>query len=324
MQSFGSKKVNSRDNRGYSSSSVVSLGVRNTDAKDFRVLKNWHIAAAVVHGLSFVGILVAFLITGGFFGDEERTARHDWTHLFSDVLRFDKLQNSANLTTSVCQIQASEESHVYFRKLNISGYNPLQVLLFMPLVTLTFHLVQAALCAQDYPKASQYLRQLKRGVNWVRWFEYSISATLMTWLVAQAIGVSNFHVVFLVAVIGNVSLQMNGYLHERMFASFVESKGSSGRPCQDRSKWVPMGNGFVIFVGQWLVMVCYLVRTVNISNGSIAMYTVNFVTFALFPLVQFLFTCRVFTNWRNYEIAFIVISMVSKLSLDLLYVSLAV
>lgn len=246
---------------------VVAEVLKHRETENFKWLTTWHIVAAVVHGLSFLAILIGYFATDG--------------PKFESILTSDVFTNQTTVT-------------------EISKYNPVWVLMFMPFITSTFHAGQAFGTSGG---ESWYTRDIQNGINMVRWIEYSITATLMTWIVAQLCGITNIYLVFLLAVVGNVVLQWHGYFFEL-------NKGCS-----------PMFNGFVLFTGQWSILACYFSRTIIANDGAPWFVWVSFfgllVTYLLFPLIQILYYYKKFVdNWYKYEFYFILLSLVSKLLLD--------
>jgi hypothetical protein len=259
---------------------------KNTDGK-MRELSYYHWAACAVHLISFIVILAFFLTQ-----DTEFTA-----HLVSDTF----------ITNSTAEDAASQVGvNVY------SSYELFWVLVFMPLITALFHAAQACLSMGWIGKLGRrYVSDIKNGVNLVRWIEYSITATLMTWIIAQLCGITNVFLVFLLAVVGNVVLQWHGYFFELTMKhqSWIE-------------RWSPMISGFMLFFGQWSILACYFFRTINAVGADAVPWFVyvSFFgmlgTFLLFPLVQFLFAVNTIKTWFWYELGFIILSLFSKLLLD--------
>lgn len=258
-----------------------------TDSKEFFWLFRWHLIAAAVHGGSFIALLALYLVRKA--NDEDTLS----SRLFSDTV------NDGALTIK-----------------DLGGYDLTIVLLFMPALTAVFHLIQAFLCRPG-EKIVGYLRDVTKGVNWVRWAEYSITASLMTWIVAQLSGITNVFLLWLLAVVSNVALQWHGYLHERFFMDNLKAY-------KKWSNWAPMLNGSVIFLGQWSILLCYFIRTIK---GAHVLWFVwaafigMLVTFSFFPALLIFYAYRrkhkcFIVNWFHYEVAFIVLSLVSKLALD--------
>ena len=315
---------------------------------NFRWLTIWHFVAAGVHVVSFLALLIAYLIIG--------TDKSFAPQLYSDTLQFDNGTVDNKLLEDA------------------SGYSLATVLLFMPAITSLFHIGQGFGTMRygtiRYESAytrrlssgrltrDDWLIRLTRGVNWVRWLEYSITASLMTWIVAQLSGITNVYLLWLLAIVCNVALQWHGFLYELNFESSPDSTRAgnykkdvfgnmewreldSGEEPEQRETFdaplrqrVPMLNGFVIFLGQWSILWCYFLRTINTSEEGAPWFVYTsflglFITFLLFPMVQILYVrrnssgalgglarCIRLTDWYAYEFAFIVLSAFSKLFLD--------
>lgn len=256
----------------------------------------WHVIAAILHGVSFLFLL------GLYLGNGENAIKGI---LVNDTFVFD-------------------EKDIVLER--VAEYDLALVLLPMPALTSLFHIIQAVL-SRDVPTDQdldwfenlqrRYMHAVKRGVNIVRWLEYSITAGLMTWIIAQLSGITNVYLTVLLAAVGNVTLQCHGYLHERFF---MDDKLAY----KNWTNWIPFINGFVIFGGQWSILLAYFISTVNASGDSGVPWFVwvSFIglisTFLSFPFVQILYARRWLgvKNWFQYELAFIILSMVSKLLLD--------
>lgn len=305
---------------------------------NFRWLTIWHFVAAGVHGLSFLALLIVYLIIG--------TDKSFAPQLYSDTLQFDNGTVDNKLLEDA------------------SGYSLAIVLLFMPAITSVFHIGQGfgTMRYETVRKTplsrDDWLVRLTRGVNWVRWLEYSITASLMTWIVAQLSGITNVYLLWLLAVVCNVALQWHGFFYELNFESPPDNtqagkykkdvfgnmewkKLDSGDEPEQRETFdaplrqrAPMLNGFVIFLGQWSILWCYFLRTVSASEEGAPWFVYMsffglFFTFLTFPMVQILYVrrnssgalgglarCIRLTDWYAYEFAFIVLSAFSKLFLD--------
>ena len=262
-------------------------------------LVGWHVFAAVLHGGSFLALLILYFV----FGENALQG-----FLVRDTFDFDEKQI------------VLEKPYKYDLAL---------VLLPMPALTSLFHIIQAVLSRDslidEYSKDSdwieklqdRYLSAVKRGVNAVRWLEYSITAGLMTWIIAQLSGITNLYLVILLAAVGNVTLQCHGYMHERLFMD-------NELAYKNWNNWIPFINGSVIFLGQWAILAAYFITNVDASGVSNVPWYVwvsflgLFFTFGLFPWVQICYARRWLgvKNWFKYEWWFIFLSIVSKLLLD--------
>lgn len=262
-------------------------------------LVGWHVFAAVLHGGSFLALLILYFVLG------ENALQGI---LVSDTFDFD-------------------EKQVVLEKLD--EYDLALVLLPMPALTSLFHIIQAVLSRDTSmyqglregnwieKLQDRYLSAVKRGVNAIRWLEYSITAGLMTWIITQLSGITNVYLAVLLAAVGNVTLQCHGYMHERLFMD-------NELAYKNWNNWIPFINGSVIFLAQWAILGAYFGTNVAASGVSNVPWFVYvsffglFFSFLGFPLVQICYARRWLgiKNWFRYEWYFIVLSIVSKLFLD--------
>ena len=136
----------------------------------------------------------------------------------------------------------------------------------------------------------------------------------MTWVIAQLVGITNLFLLLAVAVLGNILLQLQGHLMEEMNVKHKE---------RGRVNWWPTIIGWAIFVGQWACILTYfIVPAVSDPVGPPTFVWVIViglvVIFAVFGLVQLLH----YVGWPRWlastygvEIAYIVLSLTSKLFL---------
>lgn len=179
-----------------------------------------------------------------------------------------------------------------------------------PLVTALFH----GGIAWSLRNPDGYYRHelTERNRNPLRWIEYSITATTMTWVICQLVGITNIFLLLAVAVFGNIILQIMGHLMETLNSD--RSKGVN---------WWPTIIGWVIFAGQWACIWTYfLYAAINAPTGPPTfVYIVViglFIAYDLFGLVQLLHyvNCRNFLNSTfAVEAAFITLSLTAKLLL---------
>ena len=99
-----------------------------------------------------------------------------------------------------------------------------------------------------------YERHLLAGINYARWLEYSLSASVMVILIAMLTGITNLY-----AVIGlfgvNAAMIAFGALMERM---------NQGR---DRVTWLPFVFGSVAGAVPWVAITIAIVAAANESDG---------------------------------------------------------
>lgn len=123
----------------------------------------------------------------------------------------------------------------------IDGLPPYPLLwvdLPFPILTSFFHGIIGF-----YPKVQKmYVYYItKENRNPFRWIEYSITATLMTWVILQLAGVSNIYLLVFCGIVGNIALQAQGHLQEKI--------GSKS--------YIPTLIGWMIFSGQWTIILIH-------------------------------------------------------------------
>ena len=153
-----------------------------------------------------------------------------------------------------------------------------------------------------------YERNLARGINYARWWEYSLSASLMTVLIAMLSGIRELTA--LVAIFGaSAAMIFTGLLMER-----------GSRPSHDVDWW-PFWLGSVIGLAPWVAIGIQLVRS-QVETGMVpgfvfAIFVSLLALFALFPLNMWLQYERL-GPWRDYlygERGYIVLSLTAKSAL---------
>lgn len=157
------------------------------------------------------------------------------------------------------------------------------------------------------PLRGWYERNLGRSINYARWIEYSISASLMIVLIAMLSGV--WELTGLVALFGvNAGMILCGMLMER---------GSRPGPDAD---WTPFWVGAFLGSIPWLVIAIQLVRgdeQAGVPGFVVGIFFSLLVLFALFAVNQAL-QYRQVGRWRDYlfgERAYIVLSLTAKSAL---------
>lgn len=243
-----------------------------------RVLWWLNAVACVLHASSFIAALAVSIV----FASQSFRAE-----ITSDFRRYDA---TGNFSSEI-------------RSLNV--YPLIWVDLPFPIITAIFHGVIAfSPWVWNYYKESVF----DEGGNPLRWIEYSITASLMIWVIMQLSGVTNLLTLLVVGILGNVALQWQGYLQERM-------KGRS---------WVPTLVGWLIFMGQWIIILSYFFtaitspRPMDVARVPWFVYTIVlglFLIFAVFGLIQLAYM----TGWPRFmktayaqEIAYLVMSFTAK------------
>jgi hypothetical protein len=153
-----------------------------------------------------------------------------------------------------------------------------------------------------------YERNLARGINYARWWEYSLSASLMTVLIAMLSGIRELTA--LVAIFGASAAMI-------FFGLLMERGSQPGRS----TDWWPFWLGSIIGLVPWIAIGVQLIRT-QAETGMVpgfvlAIFVSLLALFALFPLNMWLQYRRI-GPWGDYlygERGYIVLSLTAKSAL---------
>jgi hypothetical protein len=152
----------------------------------------------------------------------------------------------------------------------------------------------------------RYVGYLDRGMNPYRWYEYSVSASLMIVVIGMLAGVWDLGT--LVALFGLVAaMNLAGLLMEQRNES------------TEQTDWTPYWVGVLAGLVPWVVIGITFLGTVTASDGEfpefvIYIYVSIFVFFNLFALNMALQYLEV-SRWRDYlfgERAYVLLSFVAK------------
>ena len=151
-----------------------------------------------------------------------------------------------------------------------------------------------------------YNRDLQKGINKFRWFEYSLSSSLMIVLIATLFGIYDIASLILIFVV-NAAMNMFGLWMEQI---------NSGRE-GDKVKWGPFVCGAFIGLAPWAAILIYMFGTGNFGQipwfvwAIVATYFVMFNTFPINMILQY----KKVGKWKDYlygERTYIVLSLVAK------------
>lgn len=150
-----------------------------------------------------------------------------------------------------------------------------------------------------------YTKNLGRHINYARWWEYSISASVMIVLIALVTGVSDIGAV--IAIFGvNSAMIFFGMVMEIM---------NRGRPSVN---WTPYLFGCVAGILPWIVIAYQFIGAANRSEGPPGfVYGIVISLFVLFNSfsINMVLQYRKVGPWRDYvfgEKAYILLSLVAK------------
>jgi hypothetical protein len=152
-----------------------------------------------------------------------------------------------------------------------------------------------------------YERNLAREINPARWWEYSVSASLMVVLIAMLTGIRD--VAALLALFGaNAAMILFGLVMERV--------NRPGEPVD----WRPFVYGSVVGLFPWLaigIQLAHAEAEADVPGFVIAIFVTLFVLFFSFAVNMVLQYARV-GPWRSYrfgEGGYLVLSLVAKSAL---------
>lgn len=149
-----------------------------------------------------------------------------------------------------------------------------------------------------------YRKDITRGINRFRWYEYALSSSLMIVLIAMLFGVYDIGALLLMFLL-NASMNFFGLLTEML--SYERQKAT----------WLPFVFGCLSGIGPWIAIVLYAFGNANPAEVPWFVYAIvgsYFVFFNLFPINMFLQYKKV-GKWRSYlfgERMYIYLSLVAK------------
>jgi len=151
----------------------------------------------------------------------------------------------------------------------------------------------------------RYSGGLKKSRNYFRWVEYSLSSSVMIWLIAQLTGISDFSALVAIFAV-NASMIFFGALQEK-----YERPGSKG--------FLPFIMGCMTGIVPWLLIGLYTLQPGSTSAAEVPGFViviiitlfVFFNTFAINQALQY----HQWRSWANYlrgERMYITLSLVAK------------
>jgi hypothetical protein len=151
-----------------------------------------------------------------------------------------------------------------------------------------------------------YIKNLKREINYTRWYEYSLSSSIMIWVIAMLCGVYDLSTLILLFSI-NACMNLFGLLMEVLNLHTKETN------------WLPYIFGCFAGIVPWIVVVLFFQGAANNADVKIpefvyAIVVSLFLFFNIFALNMLLQYKKV-GPWKNYlfgERVYIVLSLVAK------------
>ena len=154
----------------------------------------------------------------------------------------------------------------------------------------------------------RYKNGLLKSRNYFRWTEYSLSSSIMIWLILQINGVTDFAALFALFAV-NAAMILFGALQEK-----YEQPGSGGL--------LPFIFGSMVGIVPWIVVMMYFLRPGSASENTIPGFVYGivislFLFFNTFAINQWLQYKQV-GKWKSYlqgERTYITLSLVAKTAL---------
>ncbi|WP_368645071.1 heliorhodopsin HeR [Alkalibacterium putridalgicola] len=149
-----------------------------------------------------------------------------------------------------------------------------------------------------------YNKNLKKGMNPFRWYEYALSSSLMIVLIALLFGVYDIGALILI-IAANASMNLFGLDMEEI------------NQYTEKTNWKPFVFGSIAGAAPWIVILLYAFGNSNPAEVPWFVYAIvgsYFVFFNLFP-INMILQYKKIGKWDNYlygEKGYIVLSLVAK------------
>lgn len=154
----------------------------------------------------------------------------------------------------------------------------------------------------------RYERDLLRGMNQLRWFEYSITSTIMIVLIAQLTGI--YDLAALLGIAGaNIGMILFGWTMDR--------QGADRRALGARTDWSSFVFGCIAGAIPWIAISTYLAGAPVVPGFVVGIFVSLFAFFNCFALVMWLEYARI-GPWRRVIVAertYIILSLTAKIVL---------
>jgi hypothetical protein len=151
-----------------------------------------------------------------------------------------------------------------------------------------------------------YNKDLEKGINKLRWFEYALSSSVMIVLIAYLFGIWDIATLTVIFIV-NASMNLFGLVMEQL---------NSGK---EKVNWGPFVWGTFAGLAPWIAIILYMTGATAEATAQtpwfvwaiVASYFVAFNTFPINMILQYLKKGK----WSNYlygERGYIVLSLVAK------------
>ncbi len=151
----------------------------------------------------------------------------------------------------------------------------------------------------------RYARGLTQQHNYFRWTEYSLSSSVMIWLIAQLTGVTDFAALFSIFAV-NASMIMFGALQEK-----YETPGNK--------QFLPFIFGCLTGIVPWVVILIYTLQPGSTSAAEVPGFVIGIIISLFFFFNTFAFNQALqyaqVGGWKSYlrgERMYITLSLIAK------------
>lgn len=173
-------------------------------------------------------------------------------------------------------------------------------------VAASFLLLSAAAHILSLICFKKYIADINRGINIFRWYEYSLSSSVMIIGIAALFGMKDIASLIMMFLV-NCSMNLFGLLMERMNMGVVDARDVN---------WEPFIFGCVSGIAPWIGVGCYffggpLDRIPGFVYGIVISYFVFFQTFPVNMYLQY----KKIGKWSDYrvgEVTYQILSLASK------------
>ena len=151
-----------------------------------------------------------------------------------------------------------------------------------------------------------YNADLKKGINKFRWFEYSLSSSIMIVLISTLFGIYDIASLTLIFIV-NASMNLFGLVMEQLNAGITKGK----------INWGPFVWGSIAGIAPWIAILMYMFGNANFDKvpwfvwAIVGTYFIAFNTFPINMILQY----KGVGKWKDYlygERTYIVLSLVAK------------
>jgi hypothetical protein len=153
-----------------------------------------------------------------------------------------------------------------------------------------------------------YVNNLRKGINYTRWVEYSLSASLMTVIIGMLVGLYDFTALIMLFAL-NTAMILFGWMME------LHNQSTA------KVNWTSFWMGSIIGLVPWIAIFAYLIGAGNEAGGPpgfvYGIFVSIFIFFNVFAINMVLQYKKV-GPWRDYvfgERAYIVLSLTAKSAL---------